>query len=160
MVQSILASLPCAHSHPQTDTYHIWVGAGECHICKDDLYRAGCCICELRGGKITGYTTAQATPLPGTAFRAGLQALVCRGRRHFSLIKKQNRKMSRILKDVYENDTSTSVFYRLIIVCPRWCFRVRSQSNGAKPRQELPVGFQNKITVARLPTIPTISQNL
>lgn len=35
---------------------------------------------------------------------------------------KKKRKMSRILKDVYENDTFTSVFYRLIIVCPRWCF--------------------------------------
>lgn len=68
--------------------------------------------------------------------------------------------MSRILKDVYENDTFTSVFYRLIIVCPRWCFRVRSQSDGAKPRQELPVGFQNKITLDWLPTIATISQIL
>lgn len=68
--------------------------------------------------------------------------------------------MSRILKDVYENDTFTSVFYRLIIVCPRWCFWVRSQSNGAKPKQELPVGFQNKIRLDWLATIPKISQIL
>lgn len=76
----------------------------------------------------------------------------------FSLKKK--RKMSRILKDVYENDTFTSVFYRLIIVCPRWCFRVRSQSNGATPRQELPAGFQNKIPLAWLATTPKKSQIL
>lgn len=51
--------------------------------------REGCCICELRGGKRAGYTTVQAALLPGTAFRAGLQALVCRGRRHFSLKKRK-----------------------------------------------------------------------
>lgn len=56
----------------------------KCHVLKFDLCREGCWICELRGGKISGYTTVQATRLPGTAFRAGLQALVCRGRRHFS----------------------------------------------------------------------------
>lgn len=92
VVQSILASLPRASKR-------ITIGCGreleEGCVFKFDLCREGCGICELRGGKISGYTTVQATPLPGTAFRAGLQALVCRGRRHFSNKKKS--KMSKIL---------------------------------------------------------------
>lgn len=121
MVQSILASLPCASSHLETDKYRIWEGAGE-------VSRLLNLTCVEQDAGFVSFVVVKYQVTQQSKRRLYLELLLEPGSNPwyvvvvviFIYIYKKKSKMSgglytRII-------LSRQYFYRLIIVCRRWCF--------------------------------------
>lgn len=144
MVQSILASLPCAPSHLETDKYRIWEGA-------EEVSRLLNLTCVEQDAGFVSFVVLKYQVTQQSKRRLYLELLLEPGSNPWYVVVVvifiyiYIKKVEDVWRVIYENYTFTSVFLSphhclssLVLLCSQ------AGRNGAKQRRELPPEFQNK----------------